>query len=81
MSPLPPQAAQTGHKRWIDSRDVLNVIRYMVCPGFEWRMLPVHFPPWQIVYWWCRRFVRLLLFRTIHDVVLMIDGMCRAAPR
>jgi putative transposase len=25
------------------------------------------------VYWWFRRFVRLLLFRTIHDVVLMID--------
>ena len=36
-------------------------------------MLPVHFPPWQTVYWWFRRFVRLLLFRTIHDVVLMID--------
>jgi transposase len=31
------------------------------------------FPPWQTVYWWFRRFVRLLLFRTIHDVVLMID--------
>jgi putative transposase len=25
------------------------------------------------LYWWFRRFVRLLLFRTIHDVVLMID--------
>jgi putative transposase len=36
-------------------------------------MLPIHFPPWQTVYWWFRRFVRLLLFRTIHDVVLMID--------
>ena len=36
-------------------------------------MLPVHFLPWQTVYWWFRRFVRLLLFRTIHDLVLMID--------
>ena len=35
--------------------------------------LSAHFPPWQTVYWWFRRFVRLLLFRTIHDVVLMID--------
>jgi transposase len=36
-------------------------------------MLPIHFPPWQTVYWWFRRFVRLLLFRTIHDVAVMID--------
>ena len=31
------------------------------------------FGPWQTVYWWFRRFVRRLLFRTIHDVALMID--------
>ena len=31
------------------------------------------FPPWQTVYWWFRRFVRLMLFRTIHDVALMLD--------
>ncbi len=36
-------------------------------------MLPSEFSPWQTVYWWFRRFVRRLLFRTIHDVALMID--------
>ncbi len=36
-------------------------------------MLPNDFPPWQTVYWWFRRFVRRLLFRTIHDVTLMLD--------
>src|SRR3954466_15686029 len=36
-------------------------------------MLPNDFPPWQTVYWWFRRFVRRLLFRTIHDVALMLD--------
>ena len=36
-------------------------------------MLPHDFPPWQTVYWWFRRFVRLFLFRTIHDVALMLD--------
>lgn len=36
-------------------------------------MLPKDFPPWQTVYWWFRRFVRRLLFRTIHDVALMLD--------
>lgn len=36
-------------------------------------MLPKDFPPWQTVYWWFRRFVRRLLFRTIHGVALMLD--------
>lgn len=36
-------------------------------------MLPTNFGPWQTVYWWFRRFVRRLLFRTIHDVALMLD--------
>jgi putative transposase len=36
-------------------------------------MLPNDFPTWQTVYWWFRRFVRRLLFRTIHDVTLMLD--------
>ena len=36
-------------------------------------MMPVHFGPWQTVYWWFRRFVRRLLFQTLHDVALMLD--------
>ena len=68
-----PRPAKRGRKRSTDLREVVNALRYMVRSGCEWRMLPVHFPPWQTVYWWFRRFIRLLLFRTIHDVVLMID--------
>jgi transposase len=45
----------------------------MARSGGGWRMLPQDFPPWQTVYWWFRRFVRLMLFRTIHDVALMLD--------
>jgi transposase len=52
---------------------VLNAIRYMTRSGGGWRMLPKDFPPWQTVYWWFRRFVRLMLFRTIHDIALMMD--------
>lgn len=73
VEPLLPKPAKTGRKRVTDLREVLNAIRYMVRSGCEWRMLPVHFPPWQTVYWWFRRFVRLLLFRTIHDIAVMID--------
>ncbi len=33
----------------------------------------MHFSPGQTVYGWFRRFVRPLLFRTIHDVALLIE--------
>jgi putative transposase len=59
--------------RTVDLREVVNAIRYMVRSAGGWRMLPVHFGPWQTIYWWFRRFVRRLLFRTIHDVALMLD--------
>ena len=72
--------ARAGRRREIDLREVLNAIRYMARTGGGWRMLPKDFPPWQTVYWWFRRFVRLLLFRTIHDVALMLDRE-RVGPR
>lgn len=73
IAPLLPHPARTGRRRVTDLREVLNAIRYLVRSGCEWRMLPVHFPPWQTVYWWFRRFVRRLLFKVIHDVALMLD--------
>lgn len=54
-------------------REVLNAIRYLVRSGCAWTMLPIHFPPWQTVYWWFRRLARRLMFRTVHDIALMID--------
>ena len=57
----------------MDLREILNAIRYLARAGCGWRMLPTNFGPWQTVYWWFRRFVRRLLFRTIHDVALMLD--------
>jgi len=38
-----------------------------------WRMLAKDFPPWRTVSWWFRRIVRLMLFRTIDDIALMMD--------
>lgn len=73
VEPFLPGANRTGSHRRVDLREVLNALRYMVRSGCEWRMLPIHFPPWQTVYWWFRRLMRLFLFRTIHDVMVMID--------
>src|SRR5450755_1963375 len=73
IEPFLPRASKAGRPIEVDLREVLNAIRYMARSGGGWRMLPRDFPPWQTVYWWFRRFVRQLLFRTIHDVALMID--------
>jgi transposase len=73
IAPLLPKPGRKGRRRAIDLREVLNAIRYLVRSGGGWRMLPKDFPPWQTVYWWVRRFARRLLFRTIHDIALMLD--------
>src|SRR5246127_143608 len=73
VEPLLPRPGKTGRRRRVDLREVLNAIRYLARSGGGWRMLPKDFPPWQTVYWWFRRFVRRLMFQTIHDVALMLD--------
>lgn len=73
IEPLLPRRSMRGRPREVDLREILNAIRYLVRTGCGWRMLPNDFPPWETVYWWFRRFVRQLLFRTIHDVSLMLD--------
>src|SRR6266851_5320442 len=73
IEPLLPRPERRGRKRETDLREVVNAIRYLVRSGCGWRMLPIHFPPWQTAYWWFRRLARRFLFKTIHDVALMLD--------
>jgi putative transposase len=70
---LMPRAPKRGRPPSVDLREMLNAIRYMARSGGGWRMLPKEFGPWQTVYWWFRRFVRRMLFQTIHDVSVMLD--------
>ena len=49
VEPLMPRAARRGRKPSVDLREVLNAIRYLARSGGGWRMLPVHFGPWQRV--------------------------------
>ena len=76
IAPLLPQPREKGRPRKTDLREVVNAIRYLVRTGCGWEMLPSDFPPWQTVYWWFRRFVRLMLFQTIHDIA----GYGRGGP-
>ncbi len=73
IRPLLPRPAKRARKPGVDLREILNAIRYLARAGCGWRMLPTNFGPWQTVYWWFRRFVRRPLFRTLHDVALMLD--------
>jgi transposase len=73
IQPFLPPVSKRGRRPTTDLRDVLDALRYLARTGGGWRMLPNDFPPWQTVYWWFGRFVRRLLFRTIHDVALMLD--------
>ena len=72
IEPLLPKPAKTGRRRTVDLREVVNAIRYLARSGCGWRMLPKDFPSWQTVYWWFRRYVRRLLFRTIHNMGPMV---------
>src|SRR5437879_6799126 len=71
IRPLLPRPAKRGRKPSVDSRAILNAIRYMTRTCGGCRMLRKDFPPWQTVYWWFRRLVRLLLLRTHDDLALM----------
>ena len=73
IAPLLPKPSRRGRKPSVAMREVLNAVRYVTRAGGGWRMLPKDFPPWQTVYWWFRRFVRLMLFQTIHDIAVMMD--------
>src|SRR5476649_1129163 len=73
VAPLMPKPGRRGRPRTVEFREVINAVRYLVRSGCGWRMLPIHFGPWETVYWWFRRLARRFLFQTIHDLELMLD--------
>jgi len=42
-------------KRKHDLREIWNALFYLVKTGCQWRMLPLHFPKWQLVYYYYRK--------------------------
>ena len=49
IAPLMPKPGRRGRPREVDFREVINAVRYLVRSGGGWRMLPIHFGPWQTV--------------------------------
>ncbi len=62
LAPLMPKPGRRGRPREVDFREVINAVRYLVRSGCGWRMLPIHFGPWQTVYGWFRELARRFLF-------------------
>src|ERR1700722_17667704 len=68
-----PKLGRRGRPREVEFREVINAVRYLVRSGCGWRMLPIHFGPWQAVYGWFREWAGLSLSQPIHDRALMVD--------
>lgn len=50
-------------------REVFNALRWMVRAGCPWRLLPIHFPPWQTVYQQAERWMKAGCFEQMcHDL-------------
>jgi transposase len=73
IAPLMSRPGRRGRPREIELREEINAVRYLVRSVCGWRMLPIHFGPWQTVYGWFRELARRFLFQTIHDLALMVD--------
>jgi transposase len=74
VEPLLP-SSRTGCSLKTALYEVINPLRYLVRSDCELRMLSNDFPLCQAVYYWLRRLMRRFLFRTIHDLALMLDRM------
>jgi len=68
LKPHLPPPAKRGRKPtpW---REVLNAIFYLLRSGCAWRMLPKHFPPWQTVYGWLRRWQHRGVWDKLHEAL------------
>lgn len=58
--------------RTVDTRQVLNGIRYILKTGCQWRMLPKEYPPWQTVYYYFDKWKHDGTIKNIHDTLVKI---------
>ena len=65
-------------KRKYDLREIWNAIFYVVKTGCQWRMLPSDFAPWELVYYYYRKWSSLgefdLLLNNLRNKVRVKMG-------
>jgi len=53
--------------RKYELREIVNAMLYIVKTGCQWRMLPVDFPSWKLIYYYFDTWKKNGLFDVIHD--------------
>ena len=48
-------------------REVFNALRYVVKTGAPWRYLPIHCPPWWVVYQQTQRWIAARVFESMAE--------------
>jgi putative transposase len=67
---LIPAQQVLGRPREVSLRRVLDAVLYITRAGCAWRLLPKHhFPPWQTVYGYFRRWSRAGVWQSLHDTL------------
>lgn len=70
-------------KRKYDLREIWNALFYVVKTGCQWRMLPSHFPKWQLVYYYYRKWAEQtdfdLLLNELRELVRLKRGQNKQA--
>lgn len=65
-------------KRKYNLREIWNSIFYLVKTGCQWRMLPSHFAPWELVYYYYRKWSSMgefdLLLNNLREKVRVKQG-------
>jgi transposase len=54
LAPLIPQPSLEGRTPFLERREIVNAILYVLRSGCPWRLLPHDFPAWGTVYWYFR---------------------------
>jgi putative transposase len=64
-----PAMPQGGRPPKHPLRQILDAIRYLVCTGCAWRLLPHDFPPPGTVYWWFAKWAADGTLARLHDAL------------
>ena len=59
-------------KRKYDLRMIWNAIFYLVKTGCQWRMHPLGFPKWQLIYYYYRKWASLSDFDLLLENLLLV---------
>lgn len=66
---LLPVERGIGRPRYVNYREIINGIFYVVHEGCTWRALPHDLPPWQTVYNYFRYWQKLGIWQQIHTLL------------